>query len=130
MSSIRWRKENYPYGDKPTRCTLCTRMYCTWLRDGPEIVGDFVDWMLLVDDNDERFDDIELERKKQTIQERKKMIYERFITSIYGVVDNDNIIPPDCVQWGVYTMPDDLYWRMEETTFTYDGKRHSIHRRR
>jgi hypothetical protein len=108
------KKKRYPYG-KPIRCTLCTRMYCVWQRAGPEAVGDFVEWMGLVDDNDERFDDIEEVRSKQTVEERKRMIYERINEDIYGLRVAGNVHPPDCVVQAVAAMPDNLYWRMEST---------------
>ena len=111
MVYTRIRDDYYPLG-LPIRCTHCSRMYCIWRFKGPEIIGDFVDWMNLVDDNDDRFIDIEEERRHQTVEHRKKRIYSEIIYSIYGVEDNDNIEPPACVQWGVFTMPDNLYWTM------------------
>jgi hypothetical protein len=108
------KKKRYPYG-RPKRCTICTRMYCVWQRAGPAIVGDFVEWMGLVDNNDDRFDDIEEERKLQTVEERTRRIYERINEDIYGIRIGENVLPPECVIAAVAAMPDDLYWRMEDT---------------
>jgi hypothetical protein len=86
-------------------------MYCIWRHKGPEILDDFVEWMHMVDDNNDNIIDIEEERRHQTIEGRKRRIYERINEIIYGIEDNFNIQPPACVQWGVCIMPDNLYYR-------------------
>jgi hypothetical protein len=118
MVYTRIKKDYLPHG-RPMPCTLCTRMYCIWKLDGPEITCDFVEWMYLVDANDENFIDIEEERKRQTVAERKRRIYTRFNERIYGVEDNYTILPPACVQWGVNNMPDNLYWMLPHPPITY-----------